>query len=109
MFRFVSLPRVARSALCVSYNRSQRPTRVATTPSHASRWRRFEGPLGFETVLDTDYVSCAKATRILKKLDDDVDREDAFTEGKSFRLGQNFRCGVRKFFTESARARCSHG
>ena len=70
--------------------------------------KTIEGPLGFETVLETDGITCAKATRILKKHDDDVDREAAFTEGKSFFLG-NYRCGVRKFFTESAKARCSQG
>ena len=70
--------------------------------------KTIEGPLGFETVLETDHVTCAKATRILKKFDDDVDPEAAFTEGRSFFLG-DFRCGVRKFFTESAKARCSQG
>src|SRR5688572_16450941 len=66
----------------------------------------IQGPLGLETVLETDHMTCAKATRILKKYDDDVNREAAFTEGRNFRLG-NFRCGVRKVFTESAKARCS--
>ena len=68
----------------------------------------IQGPLGNETVLATDFISCDKATRILKKHDEDIDRDAAFTEGAHFRLGE-YRCGVRKFFTESARARCQNG
>jgi len=69
----------------------------------------IQGPLGNETVLATDFITCEKATRLLKKHDDGIDREDAFTEGGHFDLGPNFRCGVRKVFTESARARCQMG
>ena len=69
----------------------------------------IQGPLGTETVLATDHISCEKATRILKRYDDSVDPEVASTEGKAFFLGDNFRCGVRKVFYESARARCSAG
>ena len=68
----------------------------------------IEGPLGFETVLAADFISCDRATRTLKRHDQDVDREVAFTEGGHFRLG-DYRCGVRKVFTESARARCQAG
>lgn len=70
--------------------------------------KTIEGPLGFETVLETDHVTCEQATKVLKKYDGDVDREAAFTKGESFFLG-NYRCGVRKVFTESAKARCSQG
>ncbi len=79
--------------------------------SHAEKCEpleTIEGPLGFETVLATDFISCERATRTLKKYDGDVDREVAFTEGGHFRLG-DYRCGVRKVFTESARARCQAG
>jgi hypothetical protein len=69
----------------------------------------IQGPLGNETVTKVDSISCEKATRILKKHDNGVDREAAFTEGEQFRLGRDFLCGVRKVFTESARARCSNG
>jgi len=70
--------------------------------------KTIQGPLGNETVLATDFISCERATKILKRHDDDVDPETAFTEGAHFRLG-NWRCGVRKFFTESAKARCQTG
>jgi hypothetical protein len=80
-------------------------------PSHAEPCEPLEtirGPLGFETVLATDFISCERATRTLKRHDENVDREAAFTEGGHFRLG-DYRCGVRKVFTESARARCQAG
>lgn len=70
--------------------------------------KTIQGPLGFETVLAADFISCDRATRTLKRHDQDVDRETAFTQGGHFRLG-NYRCGVRKVFTESARARCQAG
>jgi hypothetical protein len=104
VFRFVALT-VALVALVAA---AASPASDGKSAQPCEPFDTIEGPLGFETVTATDSISCEKATKILKKHDGSVDREDAFTEGEHFQLG-DFRCGVRKFFTESARARCKAG
>jgi hypothetical protein len=107
VFRFVLLAALLAALCAVTVS----PAAQVAERSDAVSCQPFQtltGPLGMETVVKAESITCEKATRILKKHDDSVDRDVAFSEGGKFQLG-NYRCGVRKVFTESARARCGNG